>query len=43
MLSRAAGKDFNGAGFWFAVVFWYVEEVLRNLQLACGERELARA
>jgi hypothetical protein len=43
VFSRTASKDFDSAGFRFVVVFWDVEEVLRDLQLACGERELALA
>jgi hypothetical protein len=43
VFSRTAGKDFDSAGFGFVVVFWDVEEVLRDLQLACGERERALA
>jgi hypothetical protein len=41
VFSRTAGKDFDGAGFRFVVVFRDVEEVLRDLQLAYGERERA--
>jgi hypothetical protein len=40
---RTAGKDFDGAGFGLVVVLWHVEEVLGDLQLSCGERELVLA
>ena len=43
MLSRTAGKDFDSAGFGLVVVFWHVEEVLGDLQLSYGERELGPA
>ena len=43
MFPRTASKDFDGAGFGLVVVLWHVEEVLGDLQLSCGERELAPA
>ena len=43
MFSRTASKDLDGASFWLVVVFWHVEEVLGDLQLSCGERELRPA
>ena len=43
MFPRTAGKDFDSAGFWLVVVFGDVEEVLGDLQLSYGERELRPA
>ena len=43
VFSRTAGKDFDSAGFWLVVVFGDIEEVLGDLQLSCGERELRPA
>lgn len=40
MFPRTAGKDFDVASFWLVVVFWHVEEVLRDLQLSYRKREL---
>ena len=43
MLSRTAGKDLDSAGFRLVVVFGDIEEVLGDLQLSYGERELRPA